>query len=143
VRRSRASRAAAPEQLTGDPHLRRLLAAGQPAAEPLEPDAAVECAQRHRQRRIELVQVPAQALPAAASLGDQVVSMIEQPFQLAQPLLACARPVEVGLLQRGPRDRERIERIRLAAHAAATTRRSGQPRRHAHQPLARFEQQPL
>src|SRR4030095_15863318 len=109
----------------------------------LEPAAAVERAQRHRQHRIELVQVPAQALLAAAPLGDEVVAVIEEQLQLAQRGLLRPWPVEPRLTQRRPRDREGVDSVRLAADTAAAARRSGQPWRHAHQPLASLEQQPL
>ena len=61
---------------------------GKLAAEPVEPDGAVERPQRHRAGRVELVQVPAQPLLAATTLGDQVVAVIDQQLQLAQRLLA-------------------------------------------------------
>ena len=84
---------AAAEQVAGDPHLRRLFAAGELAAEPVEPDRTVERAKRHRECRVELVQVPAQPLLAAAPLGDQVVAVVDQQLQLPQRLLAGTRPV--------------------------------------------------
>ena len=49
--------AAAAEEVTGDPHLRRLLQTGEPAADPVEPHGPVERSQRHLQGRVELVQV--------------------------------------------------------------------------------------
>src|SRR6266851_2544794 len=126
---------AAADEVAGDPHLRRLLAPGELAAEPVEPDRAVERPERHRERWVELVQVPAQPLLAAAPLCDQVVAVVDDQLQLPQCLLAGARAVEPWLLQRGPRDRERVDRVRLAARPASSALRSGQPWRHPHRPL--------
>jgi hypothetical protein len=47
--------ATARQQLAGDPDLGRLLAAGELAAEPLEPDGPVKGAERDPERRVELV----------------------------------------------------------------------------------------
>ena len=106
-----------PSEVAGDPHLGCLLAAGELAAEPVEPDGPVERAERHLQLRVELVQVPAQPLLAAAPLADEVVAVVDEQLQLSQRLLAGARTVEPRLLQRGPGDRERVDRVRLAARA--------------------------
>ena len=54
------------------------------------------------QRRVELVQVPAQPLLAATPLGDQVVTVVDQQLQLAQRLLASTWTVQRRLLQRRP-----------------------------------------
>jgi len=48
-------RATAAEQVAGDPYLRGLLAAGELTAEPVQPDRAVECAERDAQCRVEFV----------------------------------------------------------------------------------------
>jgi hypothetical protein len=63
-----------------------------------------------------------QALLTAATLADQVVPVVEQKLQLAQALLAGSRVVEARLAQRRPGDCERVDRIRLAAAAAAGAR---------------------
>jgi hypothetical protein len=63
------------------------------------------------------VQVPAQTLLGPPPLGEQVVAVIEQQLELAQPLLAGTRVVEARLAQRRPGDRERVERVGRAAHA--------------------------
>ena len=74
--------AAAGDEIARDPHLGRLLAAGKPPSKAVQPEPAVEPAERYVQPRLELVQVPAQALLAAAPLGDQVVAVIDQQLQL-------------------------------------------------------------
>ena len=56
--------------------------------------AAVECTERHRDCRVELVQVPAQPLLAAAPLRDQVVAVVDEQLQLAQRLLAGTGTVQ-------------------------------------------------
>ena len=50
---------------------------------------------------------------------------------------------QVRLPQRCPGDRERVDRVRLAARAAGAPLGRGQLRRHPHQPLTRREQLPL
>src|SRR5262249_61093648 len=130
---------AAGGRLGGARHRGRLRAAGGPRCEPIEPDGAVECAERDGERGLELVQVPAEPLLAAPALGDQVVAVIEQELQLPQLLLAGTRPVEVRFAQGGTSDRERVEPIRLAADTAASTLRRRQPWRHPHEALAGLE----
>ena len=69
--------------------------------------------------------MPAQPLLAAAPLLDEVVAMIDQQLQLAQHLLAGARPVEIRLLQRGSRDGERVDRdptCRVSGRGGAAAR---------------------
>ena len=79
----RSGEAAAPaEQFACDPHLGRLLATGERAAEPLQPDCAVERTERDLEGRVELVQVPAQPLLAATSFVDEVGAMGDQQLQL-------------------------------------------------------------
>ncbi len=69
--------------------------------------------------------------------------MVDQQLQLAKRLLIRPRPAQTRLPQRGPRDRERIDRVRLAARPARTSFRRHQLRRHPHQFLTRCEQLPL
>jgi hypothetical protein len=88
---------AAAQQVARDLDLGRLLAASQPPPESVEPDAAVERAERHLQRRVELVQVPAQPLLAAPTLSDLVVAVIDEQLQLAQQRLLRTRRVKAGL----------------------------------------------
>jgi hypothetical protein len=111
--------------------------------ESLEPDAAVERAERHPQRGVELVQVPAQPLLTAPPLRDQVVPVIDEQLHLAQERLLRAGPVEAGLAQSGAGDRQGVDRVGLAPAAPPTTLRSRQPWRHAHQALARLKQRLL
>jgi hypothetical protein len=103
--------AAAAEQVACDPQVRCLRAAGELAAEPVEPDAAVERPKRHMQRRVKLMEVPAQPRLAAAPLVDEVVAVVDQQLQLAQRLFAGARTVQLRFLQCGACDRERIDRV--------------------------------
>ena len=103
----------------------------------------VERPERHRKCRVELVQVPAQPLLAAASLRDQVVAVVDEQLQLPQRLLAGARTVQQRLLQESPCDRERVDPVGLATHPSASALRCGQPWWDPHQPLACLEQRPL
>ena len=84
--------------------------------------------------------MPAQPLLSAAALVDEVVAMVDQQLQLAQPLLTRPRMIEPRLAKRRPGDGERVDRVRLAAHPAGAPLRRHQLRRHPHQPLARSEQ---
>jgi len=61
------------------------------------------------------VQVPAQPLLAATSLGDQVVAVVDQQLQLAQALLADSGTGKPRLLERGPGYGERSDPVGLAA----------------------------
>ena len=87
--------------------------------------------------------MPAQPLLAAATLRDQVVAVVDEQLQLAQRLLPGTRPVEQRLLQRRPRNRERVDPVGLTTHPAAPALRRGQPWRHPHQPLALTDQRLL
>jgi hypothetical protein len=86
------------------------------------------------------VHVPAQPLLTAPPLRDQVVAVIDEQLQLARRLLAHPRTIEQRLLQRGSRDRERVDPVRRPTYTSASTLRRRQPWRHPHQPLARGEQ---
>jgi hypothetical protein len=55
----------------------------QPPPEPFEPDATVKRSERDRERRLEVVQVPAQPLLRAPALVDEIVAMIDHELQLA------------------------------------------------------------
>ena len=55
-----------------------LVCPGELPIDPVEPDRPVERAERHLQRRVELVQMPAQPLLAAPPLVDEVVAVVEQ-----------------------------------------------------------------
>jgi hypothetical protein len=89
------------------------------AGEPFQPDRSVERAERHLQVRVELMEMPAQPLLAAASLVNEIVAVVDQQLQLAQHLLADAPALQLWLLQRGSRGGERVDPIGLAARAAA------------------------
>jgi hypothetical protein len=136
-------RASAADELPGDPHLGCLLAAGELACEPVEPDHPVERAERHMQCRVELVQVPAQPLLRAAPFIDEIVAVVDQQLQLAQSLLTGARSVQPRLLECGAGDRQRVDRVRLPARPAVSALRRRQARRHPHQPLPGREQRLL
>jgi hypothetical protein len=93
------------------------------ASDALEVTRAVESAQRDDQGRVELVQVPAQPLLRSPPLVDEIITMINQRLDLAVHPLTRLRPRQVRFAQRRPRDRERVDRVRLPAHLPA--RRSG------------------
>jgi hypothetical protein len=115
--------AAAANELARDPDLDGLFGATQPAGHAVEPDGAVERARRDRERRVELVQLPAQPLLGAPPLVDQVVAMIDEQLLLAQRRLTRPRPIQLRLAQGRPGDRERVDRVGLTARTPA--RRSG------------------
>src|SRR5262245_39320249 len=116
---------------------------GEPAADALEIRLASEHPQRHREGRVELMQVPAQPLMRTSALVDDRVSVIDQQFQLTKRLLVRTRSAQPRLAQSGTRDRERIDRVRLPAASAGTALGRHQLRWHPHQLLTRGEQLPL
>ena len=69
--------------------------------------------------------------------------MIDQQLELAVGALARPRPAQVGFAQRRARDRERVDRVGLAARPASAPLRHGQLGRHPYQLLAQSEQLPL
>jgi hypothetical protein len=73
-----AKAAAAAEQLACGPQLNRVLAASKLPAEAVEPDGAIEGAELHPESRVELMEVPAQPLPAAAAFVDEIVAVVDQ-----------------------------------------------------------------
>jgi hypothetical protein len=111
--------AAAVDELERDPHLHRLLATAEPAVDPVEPERPVKRPQRHRDGQVELVQVPTQPLLTAAPLGDEVVAVIDEQLQLPQQPLPWSRRVQPRLTEGCPRDRDRVDPVRLATTAAA------------------------
>jgi len=62
--------------------------------------------------------------------------MVDQQLDLDVDPLPWAWPGKVRLPQRGPRDRERVDRIRLPASTSRAPLRHRQLRRHPHQLLA-------
>ena len=74
--------------------------------------------------------MPTQPLLRAPALVDEVVAVIDQQLQLAQPLLTRARVIKAWLAQHRTRDGKRVDRIGLAAHPARAPLRRHQLRRH-------------
>jgi hypothetical protein len=89
------------------------------------------------------MQVPAQALLDAPALVNDRVATIDQQLQLPKRLFVRARPTQTGLAQRRPRDRERVDRVRLAAAFAGAPLRRHQLRRHPDELLTGRKQLPL
>src|SRR5437764_7761675 len=118
-----------------DPHLDFLLARREPAADALEVTRPVEPAQRHYQRRVELVQVPAQALLRPPPLVDETVAMVNEQLDLAMHLLSWLGPRQVRLTQRRPRHRKRVDWVGLPARPAGASFRQRQLGRDPHQLL--------
>ncbi len=87
--------------------------------------------------------MPAQPLLRPAALVDEIVAVVDQQLQLPVDLLVGPRPAQVRLAQRRACDRERVDRVRLAARPAGPSLRHRQLRRHPHQLLTRREQLPL
>ena len=83
--------------------------------------------------------MPAQTVDRACSLAHQILTVVDKQTQLA--LLSVETSLrQVWLAKRCPRDRERVDRIRLAIRAATITRVRHQLGRHPHDPLAGREQ---
>jgi hypothetical protein len=90
------------------------------------------------------LKLPAGALDRRAWLpfADEILAMVEQQPDLARAALE-QRDWQLGLAQRSPRDRERVDRVRLAPLTSAAAGAGHQLRRHPHDPLARSEQEAL
>src|SRR5207248_1876458 len=86
--------------------------------------SAIEPPQWHLVGRVELVQMPAQPLLGPSALIDEIVAMIDQQLDLPVDLLALPRPAQVRLAQCRTRDRERVDRVRLAARPASAPARA-------------------
>jgi hypothetical protein len=130
------------DELTRDPRLHRLLPAAEAIAETIEPATAIETAGRQLKFGLELVQVPTQAVLRPRALADQVLAVVEQQPDLAPGTLQRGRR-QRRLAQRRPRDRHRVDRVRLAALPRRAARPRHQLRRHPHHPLAAREQETL
>ncbi len=76
-------------------------------------------------------------------LIDEIITMINQQLDLAVHPLTWLRPRQIRLAQRRPRDRERVDRVRLPPHPAGSPLRHRQLRRDPHQLLGAAKQLPL
>jgi hypothetical protein len=88
------------------------------------------------------VDVPAQPVLDPGALGDQVLTVIYEQLELPGRLIQLGGG-QVGFAQRGPRHRQRIDRIGLARGPDRGSGGSHQLGRHAHDPLTNREQVPL
>jgi hypothetical protein len=116
--------------------------APEPAREPIEPDEPVEAAGRQLELGPAVVEEPAQAVLDPRALRDQVLAMVEQQLDLACRARELSRRQGLdAFLQCGARDRQRVDRVRLAALPRRAAAPRHQLRRHAHDPLAACEQE--
>ena len=63
--------------------------------------------------------MPTQPLLRPPSLVDEIVAVIDEQLELPVDGFVGPRAAQIGLSQRRPRDRERVDRVRLAARPAA------------------------
>jgi hypothetical protein len=119
------------DQITCDPHPYGLVATGQAASDPITPHRTVEPASWDVEIVVEVVQVPAQPLLALAAHDHQIVVMIKHrsQVQLTAGQLRCRQPIN-ALPDRGPGDRQRVDRITLTAFALPLAHTTHQPPRH-------------
>src|SRR6266851_5909168 len=89
------------------------------------------------------MQVPAQPLLSAPPLVDEIVTVIDKQLQITEDSLVWPGPAQLRLSEGGPGDRERVDRVRLAARSAGTPLRRHQLRRHPHHVLAAAKQLPF
>jgi hypothetical protein len=89
------------------------------------------------------MQVPAQPLLGAPPLVDEIVTVIDEQLQITEDCFFGPRPTQIRLSEGGPRDRERVDRVRLAARSAGAPLRRHQLRRHPHDVLPQAKQLPL
>jgi hypothetical protein len=90
------------------------------------------------------VQVPEQIVVERGAHPDEPFAVIDQQpdIQFDAGQLGHRQPLH-ALAQRRARDGERVDAVRLAAITAGATLSGHQPRRHADDPLAVDEQEPL
>src|SRR5204862_722172 len=81
-------RAAAVDEFACEPDLQLLLLAAEPARDAIELHRPVERFRRHREGRVELVQVPAQPLLCATALVDEIIAVIDEQLQITK---TCSR----------------------------------------------------
>jgi len=90
------------------------------------------------------MQMPLQRVVERHALADQALAMVNQQTQIElRPVQAGGRQPVQAFAQSGPRDRDRVDAVGLAAPARAAPRVGHQLRRHAHDPLAACNQEPL
>ena len=91
-----------------------------------------------------VVEVPAQVVAQAGSLCDETLAVIdEQPNVELGPRELRDRKRVDSFADRGPGDRDGVDRVGLAALARRDARSGGQLWRDAHDPLAAGKQEPL
>ena len=77
-------------------------------------------------------------------MTDHALAMIDQQPQIELgPIQVGGRKRGEALAQRGPRDADRVDAVRLAARARALARLGHQVGRDAQHPLAALDQEPL
>jgi hypothetical protein len=108
-------RAAAGDELARDADLNRFGLAGEPAPDALEMRSPAEHPGGDCERRVELVEVPAQPLLHPPPFVDEIVAVVDQQLDVAVDLLVGTRPTEPRLPYSDPRDRQRIDRVGLPA----------------------------
>src|SRR6185503_10181448 len=109
---------AAVDELTREPHLQVLVLAGKPTRDAFEVRGAAKHPQRHLVGRVELKEMPTQTLLRASALIDEIVAVTDQQLDLPVDALVRTRSREARLADRGPGDRQGVDRVRLAAGAA-------------------------
>ena len=131
-------------ELACDPHPRALLGACQTAGDPPEPLAGVQGPGGDLELGPQVVQVPAQPLLLAGTGRDEVLAVVDQQANVERHAVQVrSREVLDPLLQGGPGDAERVDRIGLAALPCRAPSARHVLRRDAHHPLPAREQEPL
>ena len=127
-----------------DPDPCALLAARQAAGDLVEPFGPVERPGGDLELGPELVQMPAQPALDPGALAHQLLAVINQQLDLQRCLIDGGHRQRVNpLTQRRPRDRHRVDRVRLAGAALSAAALAHQLRRDAHDALAALDQEAL
>ncbi|HET9457264.1 MAG TPA: hypothetical protein VFO78_07980 [Candidatus Limnocylindrales bacterium] len=103
------------DELAGDP-ADRPGRRGEPILEAGQDDRSIEAAARRLAARVELVEVPAQAVLGPGPLGDEVLAVIDEEADLVIGSVE-GRDRQV-LAEGGPGDGEGVDRVALAGLAA-------------------------
>jgi hypothetical protein len=93
---------------------------GQLRLEPVEDAVAAQPARGRVQSRVELVQPPSQPSLQPGALGDQVAAVVDKQLDLAGGSVELGDR-QIGVAQRGNRDRFGVDRIGLARTSSTPT----------------------
>jgi hypothetical protein len=103
---------------------------------------AIEGAAEGLEARVEVVEVPAQAHAVGGPLGHEVLAVVDQELQLAQPRVVGGRR-QARLSQGCPSNREGVDRVWLSDRAGSLSLPRGHPGADPHHRFGGAEEKAL